>query len=70
MVKKLDIFRMIEITIDKYNLHKMTRFLCSQAKVSRSGYYNYLKSKKSLMLKEEKDLEAKKQILKAFSKKG
>lgn len=70
MVKKLDIFKMIELTINKYNLNKMTAFLCLQAKVSRSGFYNYLNSKNSLMLKEEEDLKAKKHILKAFGKKG
>ncbi|MCK5779588.1 MAG: IS3 family transposase, partial [Psychrilyobacter sp.] len=70
MVKKLDIFKMIELTINKYNLNKMVVFLCLQAKVSRSGFYNYLNSKNSLMLKEEEDLKAKKHILKAFGKKG
>jgi hypothetical protein len=44
---------MIKAKNNKYNLHKMTGFLCHQAKVSRSGYYNYLNSKKSLLLKEE-----------------
>jgi len=70
VVKKLDIFKMIETTIDKYNLNNMTAFLCHQAKISRSGYYNYLNSKESLMLKEEEDLKAKENILKAFGKKG
>ena len=70
MVKKLDIFRMIETTIDKYNLHKMATFLCYQAKISKSGYYNYLNSKKTLLFKEKEDLKAKEIILKAFGKKG
>ncbi|HAS80269.1 MAG TPA: IS3 family transposase, partial [Fusobacteriaceae bacterium] len=54
---------MIEATNNKYNLYRMTVFLCHQAKVSRSGYYNYLNSKKSLLLKEEEDLKIKKIIL-------
>jgi len=48
----------------------MTAFLCQQAKVSRSGFYNYLNSKDSLMLKEKEDLRSKELILKDFGKKG
>jgi len=70
VVKKLDIFRMVETTINKYSLHKMTTFLCQQAKISRSGYYNYLSSKESLELKEKEDLKTKKIILEAFGKQG
>ena len=29
---------MIEVTVNKYNLKKMTTFLCQQAKVFRSGF--------------------------------
>ena len=70
VVKKIDIFKMIEVTINKYNLNKMTAFLCQQAKVSRSGFYIFLNSKDSLKLKEKEDLSAKIHILKAFGKKG
>ena len=46
------------------------KFLCLQAGVSRSGYYNYLNSEEVRRRKEAKDLKSKKLILKAFNKKG
>jgi len=45
-------------------------FLCLQAKVSTSGYYNYLNSKQFRAIKEAEDLNSKKIILKAFNKRG
>jgi transposase InsO family protein len=48
----------------------MVNFLCSRAKVSRSGYYNYLNSEEIRHAKESKDLEAKSIILKAFNRRG
>ena len=41
----------------------------STAKVFRSGFYNYLNSKDSLMLKEKEDLKSKELILKVLVKK-
>ncbi len=38
------IFPLVEKLIKKYSLKKMTRYLCNVAGVSRSGYYNYLKT--------------------------
>jgi len=52
------------------NIEIHSLFLCIQAGVSRSGYYNYFKSKKSRNKKEIKDLESKGLILKAFSRRG
>ena len=46
------------------------KFLCSQAGVSRSGFYNYISSKDNRNNKEIQDLESKKIILKAFNKRG
>ena len=48
----------------------MVIFLCSRAKVSRTGYYNYLNSEEIRRAKESKDLEAKSLILKAFNRRG
>lgn len=48
----------------------MVKFLCLQAGVSRSGYYNYLNSEKSRKERETKDLKSKDLILKAFNRKG
>ncbi len=61
---------MIKLTIEKYDLKGLTRFLCNVAGVSRSGFYNYLNSENNRQLKEIKDLESKLIILKAFGKKG
>ena len=50
----------------KYNI----KFLCLQAGVSRSGYYNYLNSENSRNKKEILDLNSKELILKAFNRRG
>ena len=48
----------------------MIKFLCLQAGISRSGYYNYLTSENSRNKKESKDLKSKELILKAFNRRG
>ena len=48
----------------------MVKFLCAQAEVSRSGYYNYLNSEKVRKKKEIEDFKDKNLILKAFNRKG
>ncbi len=48
----------------------MTRYPCNLAGVSRTGYYNYLKTLNIRNKKEKKDLIIKKVILKAFEKHG
>lgn len=46
------------------------RFLCSQAGVSRSGFYSYINSETNRKNKETQDLKSKEVILKAFNKRG
>ncbi|MEH7123368.1 IS3 family transposase [Bacillus sp. JJ1773] len=61
-------FILIRSVINKYQLKRMVNYLCEIAGVSRSGYYNYFssKSQEQRKLKEKKDQEFKKIILKAF----
>ena len=70
MVTKDKIFKMIELTITNHSLQGMVRFLCKESKISRSGYYNFLASKKNREQKELNDLAAKGLILKAFKKRS
>lgn len=64
------IFKMIQHIICKYNYKNMVSHLCEVAGVSRSGYYNYLTSADVRNVREQKDLELKKLILKAFNHRG
>lgn len=64
------IFKLIQNIILEFNLKNMVSHLCKVAEVSKSGYYNYLKSQKTNINKEAKDLELKEIILKAFNNRG
>lgn len=64
------IFEIIQTTISKFNYKNMIPHLCKIAEVSKSGYYNYLKSYDIRKYKEDKDLELKNIILKAFDHRG
>jgi putative transposase len=64
------IFMIIHHIILKYNYKNMVRYLCEMADVSRSGYYNYLKSVEKRNDKEQRDLVLKDIILKAFTHRG
>ena len=70
MVTKNKIFKMIETTILNHSLHGKVQFLCKISKVSRSGYYHFLKTKDLRKIREQKDLSAKKLILKVFNRRG
>lgn len=48
----------------------MTSYLCNIGKVSRSGYYNYLKSEKNRVIKDNNDLALKEIILEAYNLRG
>jgi putative transposase len=48
----------------------MTKYFCKLLGVSPSGYYSYLKAAESRFEREQKDLEAKEIILKAFNRRG
>lgn len=64
------IFEIIENIISEFSLKNMVSHLCKVADVSKSGYYNYLKSYNTRKIKEYKDLELKNIILKAFNHRG
>ena len=64
------IFSLIEETIEKYSLKNMVLHICKIAGVSRSGYYNYIKTADVRNQKEEKDLIIRDMILRAFQARG
>lgn len=64
------IYSIIEDIILKFNYKNMVLHLCKTALVSRSGYYNYLKSKDKRESRENNDLILKDIILKAFNHRG
>lgn len=65
-----NIFQMIKDTILKYSINGMVSYFCEMLGVSRSGYYNYIKSVETRREQEERDLRSKDLILKAFNKHG
>ncbi|AHM57477.1 insertion sequence element IS150 [Peptoclostridium acidaminophilum DSM 3953] len=64
------IFELIKSTIRQNSLKNMVGYFCSLLKVSRSGYYNYIKSEPTRLARERSDLKSKALILKAFKFKG
>lgn len=64
------IFEIIKDVISQFHLRNMVSHLCEIADVSKSGYYNYLKSYGIRKNKEERDLQLKEIILKAFDHRG
>lgn len=64
------IYSIIEEIKLKFNHKNIISHLCKATSVSRSGYYNYLKSKDKQKLKENKDLKLRDIILKAFNHRG
>lgn len=65
-----EIFNIIKLIINKYNLINMVSHLCNIAEVSRSGYYNFVKSKPLREKRDEEDAKVKDTILKAFNYRG
>lgn len=63
-------FRLIEMITSKFNIKHTISHLCKMANVSRSGYYRYLKFKDSKEHRNQLDIEARDNILKAFSHRG
>ena len=63
-------FSLIESTVKKLSLNNVIKQLCSVADVSRSGYYNYLKSKNNRKSREIQDEIIKNNVLKAFNYRG
>jgi len=69
-LKTTDIFGLINNTINEHNFKNLTGYFCELLTVSRSGYYNHINSEENRIARENKDLEAKKMILKAFNRRG
>lgn len=63
-------FSLIESIISKSNFTNTISHLCNTACVSRSGYYNYLKSKDLRQQREHEDILVRDVILKAFNYRG
>lgn len=64
------IFVLIQNILSKSKYKNMIRHLCDVIGVSRSGYYNYVKSESTRNIREQKDLKLKEIILKAFDHRG
>jgi putative transposase len=68
--KSSDAFEIIKEVIEKYSFKNLISYLCELSGVSRSGYYNYLASNDIRMEREQRDLEHRNLILKAFNRRG
>ena len=64
------IFQLISDTLEQFPFERMVTYFCALLNVSRSGYYNYLKTSDVRAAREQKDLEARDLILKAFNRRG
>lgn len=64
------IYLLIYETVEQNQLKRMTAYFCALLDVSRSGYYSYLKARSSRQAREQRDVEAKEIILKAFERRG
>ncbi|WMJ78690.1 MULTISPECIES: IS3 family transposase [unclassified Sedimentibacter] len=69
-LKAAIIFKLIQKIISKYNFKNMVTHLCKVAEVSRSGYYSYIKSSEHRNIREQRNLQLKEVILKAFNHRG
>ncbi|ULT54972.1 IS3 family transposase [Neobacillus drentensis] len=65
-----NISQLIHEILQQNEFKRMTRYFCELLGVSRSGYYSYLKAADSRLEREQKDLEAKDMIMKAFNRRG
>lgn len=69
-LKTNEIFRLIHQTITQNDFKKVTKYFCDLLEVSRSGYYNYIKTESTRKKKEEADIKVRDIILKAFNRRG
>ena len=69
-LKSNDKFKLIAETISKNNYIGMIRYFCYLLNVSCSGYYNYLNSISIQQGKEDRDIEAKNNILMTINFRG
>lgn len=66
-LKSKEIFKLINKTIIENNFKNMVSYFSDLLNVSCSGYYNYLNTVDNKKIIEDKDLEAKENILKAMN---
>lgn len=64
------IFALIQNILYKSKYKNMIKHLCDVIGVSRSGYYSYLKSESTRNIREQRDLELREIVLKAFEHRG
>ena len=64
------IFALIQDLIKKHDFKGIVQHLCKTAGVSRSGYYNYLRTGNIRIQHEKKDMELRDIVLKAFNHRG
>lgn len=69
-ISAAEAFHLIESIVNSSNFINVVSALCNTAGVSRSGYYNYLKSKNYRLRREHEDKLLKDVILKAFNHRG
>lgn len=65
-----EMFQLIHETILKYDFKNMVTYFCEMLGISCSGYYNYMASTETRQELEEKDIQAKDMILKAYQNHG
>jgi len=64
------IFQLLSDTLTTFPFERMVTYFCELLNVSRSGYYSFLKARDTRVIKEQKDLEARDLILRAFNRRG
>lgn len=64
------VFQLISDMLNQFPFERMVTYFCELLNVSRSGYYSYLKACDARATREQKDLEARDFILKAFNRRG
>lgn len=66
----IEMFKLIQETVEKNKLKNTIKYFCELLGVSRSGYYSYLKAEDTRNEREKSDLKVKDIILKAFNRRG
>ena len=69
-LRSKEIFKLINETIINNGFKNMVSYFCKILDVSRSGYYNYLNTLGNQKLMEDRDLEARDNILMAYNYRG
>ena len=69
-LRSKEIFKLINETIINNGFKNMVSYFCKLLDVSRSGYYNYLNTVDNQKLMEDRDLEARDNILMAYNYRG